>query len=124
MRLEERGKIFHSGVWLNGAEYGSDALRGQAHTLQEKLLQENQHSLEEKPKQEVRKHTLEIACALLEDGKADANVESLNGFTALHLAALNGNAELAALLLRHHANPLHSAKVLISLHVIHYISSG
>jgi len=37
VQLEERGKIFHSDVRLNGAEYGSDALRGQAHTLQEKL---------------------------------------------------------------------------------------
>lgn len=45
----------------------------------------------------------ECVSVLLERG-AEPNIKDVNGYTALHHAALNGNVALAATLLQHQAD--------------------
>lgn len=64
---------------------------------------------------------MDIATTLLEYG-AQADAESKAGFTPLHLSAQEGHSDMSSLLIEHHANANHSAKVGVScLFIISFI---
>lgn len=56
---------------------------------------------------------MDIATTLLEYG-AKAETESKAGFTPLHLSSQEGHTDMTTLLLDHHADPNHKAKVISS----------
>lgn len=53
---------------------------------------------------------MDIATTLLEYG-AKADVESKAGFTPLHLSSQEGHSDMSSLLIEHHADVNHKAKV-------------